>query len=184
MTEPRKFYTADTHFGHANIIHYCARPFSTVEEMDERLIENWNAVVTPRDAVFHLGDFAFYREERRIREVLRRLNGSKVLIYGNHDRQIMSNHEIQRLFSKCAHYHEVKDGGIRLILSHYRFLVWNGSHHGTIHLHGHSHGTLPGDSQCQDVGVDCWNYFPVTLDQVRQRLAINVPRASEISSKG
>ena len=58
------FFTADTHFGHANIIKYCHRPFATVEEMDDALVRNWNAVVSPDATVFHLGDFALDSKER------------------------------------------------------------------------------------------------------------------------
>ena len=70
------FFTADTHFGHANIIKYCHRPFATVEEMDEALVRNWNAVVSPDATVFHLGDFALDSKERW-KELFERLNGKE-----------------------------------------------------------------------------------------------------------
>lgn len=85
------FFTADTHFGHANIIPYCHRPFSSVEEMDETLIRNWNAVIPPDATVFHLGDFALDSKERW-GELFRGLNGKeKYLVLGNHDRSRISN---------------------------------------------------------------------------------------------
>lgn len=53
----RVFFTSDTHFNHTNIIRFCERPFERVDEMNEKLIDNWNSVVSPEDFVFHLGDF-------------------------------------------------------------------------------------------------------------------------------
>lgn len=82
MTET--FFTSDTHFGHKNILEYekDARPFNSVEEMNEQLISNWNSTVSPKDIIFHLGDFAFGRNNV---DIAARLNGRKRLILGNHD---------------------------------------------------------------------------------------------------
>ena len=73
-----------THFGHTNIIRFCKRPWKTVEEMDNALIQNWNSVVGENDIVFHLGDFAF-APNWRWKELLVKLNGRIYLIMGNHD---------------------------------------------------------------------------------------------------
>lgn len=78
------FIISDTHFGHENIIRYCNRPFHSVEEMDDVLIKNWNAVVTNQDTIIHLGDFSLGKKERCV-EILQKLNGKKILIKGNHD---------------------------------------------------------------------------------------------------
>ena len=78
------WFTADTHFSHANIIKYCARPFDNVEGMDRTLITNWNKVVEPKDIVYHLGDFCFRNPER----YLNALNGYIYFIYGNHDKKL------------------------------------------------------------------------------------------------
>ena len=75
----RYWFTSDTHFGHANIMKYCNRPFASVTEMDETLIANWNAVVRNGDTVFHLGDFAFCRETNAVERLLKRLNGLPLL---------------------------------------------------------------------------------------------------------
>lgn len=84
---PRIFIISDTHFGHYNIIKYCNRPFETVEQMNETIIENWNKVVGPNDIVIHCGDFYLGRGARQTapREFRRRLNGKIILILGNHD---------------------------------------------------------------------------------------------------
>lgn len=163
------FYTSDTHFYHSNIIKYCNRPFSSVEEMNEKMIANWNEVVNPGDTVYHLGDFAFCTSDRAI-SLLNRLNGRKVLITGNHEKTIIASEEARNKFERIYQYKEVKDGSEFLVLLHYGMRVWNKSHHGAIHLYGHSHGSLPGDSQSCDVGVDCWNFTPVTLKQIKERL--------------
>ena len=85
----KEFIISDTHFAHANIIKYCNRPFSSVEEMDEYMVKKWNSVVGKDDIVWHLGDFGMGDKEtiKRYRE---RLNGRIFLILGNHD-----NHTIQ-----------------------------------------------------------------------------------------
>jgi len=85
------FVISDTHFGHENIIRYCKRPFTSVEEMDETMVDNWNSVVRPQDHVYHLGDVTIERgsknsqQAQRFVRLIRRLNGHKRLILGNHD---------------------------------------------------------------------------------------------------
>lgn len=83
------FFIADTHFGHRRIIEFCpdSRPFNSIEEHDNTLIENWNEVVSENDRVFVLGDFFLggYKREDRIKEILNQLKGNKVLVQGNHD---------------------------------------------------------------------------------------------------
>src|SRR2546429_527154 len=78
------FFTSDTHFGHANIIPYCSRPFASVPEMNEALIARWNDCVGPDDTVYHLGDFAMGLKSLWP-EYRRRLNGKIVFTLGNHD---------------------------------------------------------------------------------------------------
>ena len=79
------YVTSDTHFSHANIIKYCNRPYSSIEEMNQSLVENWNSVVNKNDLVIHLGDFAWGRTIQSIKQHLDKLNGNKILILGNHD---------------------------------------------------------------------------------------------------
>lgn len=75
------WFTADHHFGHARVIELAKRPFASVEEMDEAMIERWNARVAKGDLIYHIGDFAFTDHM----PYLSRLNGQKRLILGNHD---------------------------------------------------------------------------------------------------
>ena len=78
------FVISDTHFGHENIIKYCNRPFTSVEEMDNRMIKNWNETVSNKDTIIHLGDFGLGNKEY-IKSIIGKLNGKKILIMGNHD---------------------------------------------------------------------------------------------------
>ena len=165
-------FTSDTHWGHANIIKYSSRPYADVEEMNEALIKNWNEVVKPTDTVWHLGDFAFM-QFHKFKSVLWRLNGDIHFVRGNHDKMIDQNKvEILRQgkIKTIQDYAELKVGGKFIVLFHYGQRVWNKSHHGSIHLYGHSHGSLPPHGLSVDVGVDCQEitheYRPVSLAEV------------------
>ena len=83
------FFIADLHFGAQTIIRYENRPFSDAEEMERRLIENWNNAVGADDAVYVLGDFSAYADPERDREILSQLAGTKILIMGNHSWPIL-----------------------------------------------------------------------------------------------
>ena len=156
---------ADTHFGHDNIRRYCKRPFVSVKEMDETIIENWNKVVKPCDTVIHCGDFSFGEPET----YRRRLKGNIILCLGNHDRR-----EKVRGFNHVTQIYETKIDGQRIVCCHYAMRTWNCSHHGSWHLWGHSHGSLQDDpcSLSFDVGVDSWNFTPVSYEQIKAKMAL------------
>ncbi len=164
-------FISDTHFGHANVIKYSKRPFLNVFEMNETLIQNWNRVVKPGDTVYHLGDFAFMKHTE-ITKLGQQLNGSKHLILGNHDKEIVKNKNklTPTPFATIDTYKEIKHNNIKFVLFHYGQRVWNKSHHGSIHLYGHSHGSLPPHGRSVDVGVDSAEitseYRPVSIDEV------------------
>jgi calcineurin-like phosphoesterase family protein len=159
------WFISDTHFSHANIIKYSKRPFQTVKEMDEALIKNWNDRVKDGDIVRHLGDFAFIRDRRKLSELFHHLKGEKHLIIGNHDKD-----NLWLPWASVNHYKKIHVNGKTVILLHYGMRVWDKSHHGSFQLYGHSHGSLPGNSQQLDVGVDCWDYRPVTFEEIEARL--------------
>jgi calcineurin-like phosphoesterase family protein len=158
------WFTADTHFGHANIIKYCKRPFANSHEMDEELIKRWNERVSPDDIVWHLGDFAFGDNY----PYLRRCHGKKNLILGNHDKE--KYYRGTTGWESVSRFEEITVEGTMIVLCHYGMRVWNKSHHGSLHFYGHSHGTLPGIGMSCDVGVDCWDYRPVSLTEIMDRL--------------
>lgn len=87
----RQFVISDTHFGHDRIIQYTQRPFKTVTEMDERMVRNWNHLVTSDDIVYHLGDFT-HKPNYDPELLFRRLKGRKILIRGNHDRETVGKY--------------------------------------------------------------------------------------------
>lgn len=162
------WFTADTHFGHKNIIKYSNRPFSSVEEMDETLINNINIRVGENDTLYHLGDFSFSRDIKYYRNKIKCKN--LILILGNHDRL---NYEDKKLFSRIYNLYELRLPNKQCItLCHYAMKVWNKSHHGAWHLYGHNHGSLNDSlfpsSMSFDVGVDCHKYRPISLDDVNK----------------
>lgn len=165
------FFTSDTHFGHANILTRSNRGnvWGSVEEMDEGLISRWNSVVGKRDTVYHLGDFSWKPKETDA--ILRRLNGAILyLVSGNHDSTRIRNNSRFQLVTPMMIVKGIDD--LPVTLCHYGMRVWNQSHHGALHFYGHSHGSLPGNSQSCDVGVDVpeWDYTPVSLETIRKHL--------------
>ena len=157
------FFTSDPHLRHANIIKYCNRPFANVDEMDNTLITNWNNKVSPGDTVYVLGDFCFHSEPGQF---VSRLNGDIILIRGNHDHR---KRKFEQVFKAVHDVYIYKPKNI--VLCHYSMRDWPNKFHGAYHLFGHSHGTLvdvlPGS---MDIGVDCHNFFPLSLDEVLVKL--------------
>lgn len=165
------FFTSDLHFGHANVIKYVPRPFKDVEEMDAELSRRWNAVVGPKDEVYVVGDFSLCKRARAL-EIAMALNGVKYLVRGNHDKEPPG---AAFAWIKDMHTVKVDVGGQerRIVLCHYAMRVWDRAHYGAWHLYGHSHGSLPDDPNALslDIGVDSWNYTPVSIAQIAERMA-------------
>ena len=84
------YFIADTHFNHTNIIKYCNRPFNNTHEMNEYIIQKWNSVVKKDDTVYHLGDVGF-GSLQEVKNLVEKLNGTKILLRGNHDFKIVVN---------------------------------------------------------------------------------------------
>lgn len=168
------YFTADTHFGHANIIKHCRRPFGTVEEMDAAMIDNINSRVGPDDWMYHLGDFSFrggdpaaYRARIRCRNV--------VLVLGNHDPTLADGSPRPEFVALFKAVHRLANVTVQIdgrkqmvVLCHYAMRVWDRSHHGTWALYGHSHGSLPDDPNALswDVGVDANGFSPLSVPEI------------------
>ncbi len=157
------WFTADTHFGHAKLIKNTHRPFKDVEEMDRALIENWNRVVADGDTVYHLGDFCWIAKVPVWEQYRAQLKGNITLIKGNHD---LRRNKISYLFREVEYIKQVCWNKHKIILCHYAMRIWDRSHYGTYQLYGHSHGTLNPIGKQMDVGVDCKNYTPISIEEV------------------
>ena len=183
----RIFFTADTHFGHKNIIRYCKRPFVDVEEMNETLIDSWNSTVGKDDIVFHLGDFAMGGSAEWSR-FLKRLNGKIYLILGNHDMKT-----IGKGFSRFEYVTMqmlINIGGQRIYLNHYPFLCYGGAYRNTWQLFGHVH-TSPHRTGLDssrlahlfpsqyDVGVDNNDFKPMSYEQVSAKIQEQINKRKE-----
>jgi calcineurin-like phosphoesterase family protein len=130
-------YIADMHFDSADIIAYDNRPFDSVEELNETLIANWNAVAGPEDLTWILGDFCAGGAERWA-ELLGRLNGRKAMILGNHDDRETAA-AVRHLLADAAEYREIEADGRRVVLCHYPIPSFRDHYMGWYHLYGHVH---------------------------------------------
>lgn len=181
--DTNSYFVSDTHWGHKNIIKFSNRPFSSVEEMDEALIENWNNTV-PKDAnVFQLGDFAFC-DAKRVREILSRLNGNIYCIRGNHDGVLDQAHKkliTDGIIQWYREREEIKIEDQHITLCHYAHRVWNKSHYGSWMLYGHTHGKLDPLGRSADVGVDSAHitgkpeYRPLSYQEIKNFMLARDP---------
>lgn len=138
-----------------------------IEDMNNKLLDAINSTVDVRDTLWLLGDFAFCGVED-MRALRKKIRCRQIFfIYGNHDRYIMNSGPLRKdLFAQCYHYKEVKFNGVRFCLFHYPIDCWNSHNNGSIHLHGHCHGSLPKSTRkIEDVGVDC-HHFPLAIDEI------------------
>lgn len=164
------FFTSDTHFNHVRGRELFRPQFVSLEEMNETIIERWNSRVKRGDRVYHLGDVAL-GQQAAAAETLGRLNGDIFLVRGNHD-TVATGRLCRDRFIWIKDYFNLKVGDQKIVLSHYTFRTWNCMHHGAWHLYGHSHGSLPeNESLSFDVGVDCWDFYPVSLEEVAAKMA-------------
>jgi calcineurin-like phosphoesterase family protein len=175
------FFTSDTHFGHAGVIFVYKRPFASVAEMDRAMIARWNEAVGRDDEVWHLGDFAIRQPESRVAEILAQLNGVKHLVAGNNDPDATRR---QPAWASVRDYAELAVDGTALVLCHYPFRTWRNSGKGAVDLHGHSHGRLAPVTRQYDVGVDVWDFRPVTLAAILSRRRRRAPAAMAVRRDG
>lgn len=195
------YFTSDTHYSHKNIVRGVSewkvedspygvnrtRDFNTLEEHNDALVTSINALAKCGDVLYCLGDWSFGDPEN-IRIFRSRLICKEVhLILGNHDQHIRKpSSPFRGCFNSVQDYLELslkidsqksgQYGKTKICMSHYAQRVWNKSHHGAIHLYGHSHGTLPGIGKSMDVGVDTNNLYPYHLDEI-----LDLMKGKEIS---
>ena len=159
------YFTSDTHFADVRVLRIDRRPFANMPEHDAALIANWNAVVSPEDEVWHLGDFARGSTEE-VEALLEKLNGTKHLIIGNNDPETTL---AARGWSSIQHYKELRIDGQLFVLCHYPFRTWNQMGKKSINLHGHSHGKLTPIPRQFDVGVDAQGLKPQPVEAIMTR---------------
>lgn len=163
------WFTSDTHFGHRAVIEYCKRPFRDVAHMNTALIDNWNACVKPTDTIYHLGDVSFLGVIQT-KVILSKLNGYKILVRGNHDRRI--GKMLDMGFNEVYESTITRIAGHYVKLSHYPFVVDMVDERyperapvddgGMKLLCGHVHKCWKFAKNTINVGVDQWDYAPVS----------------------
>ncbi len=165
------WYTADTHFGHENVIKFCDRPFSSVEEMDAVLIANMCDRVCEDDDLWIVGDFAFgvrSKDAGYLQAIFDQLPGArKHLIVGNHDSELTLNLP----WDTASSLVELRDGPLKQsnTLCHYPLITWNHARRGALQMFGHVHNNWLGSRNSVNLGVDVWDFAPVQFDDVAAR---------------
>ena len=165
------YYISDLHFYHTNILKMCNRPFENIEEMNAKLIENWNKKVREGDIIYFLGDFSFKGNQSKADEILKQLKGKKYFIKGNHDKRTwLERVKENKLIEDYFDYKEIDDNGRMVVLCHYPFHSWNGLYHGSYHLYGHVHDKTVENEEWQNnrynVSCEVLEYEPKTLDEI------------------
>lgn len=167
------WFTSDLHLGHENILRFAHRPWDTVQQMNEALIDNINATVAPGDVLYVLGDASYRGSRDEAARLLGRIACRHVhLLEGNHD----GDWGASGVFESVAGYREVKYRGRRLCLMHYPLMTWNGIYYGSYMLHGHIHSEGAQYNELNrsqgyfryDVGVDANGYRPVSYAQIEE----------------
>ncbi len=167
------YFTSDLHLGHSNVLKLCNRPFETIEEMDEYIIDKWNKKVTNNDTVYMLGDIMF-RNKKPPEEYLSRLKGKKHLIRGNHDRSWMKKVDVDKYFLSNNNLDFISDGKHRITMCHYPMMSWPHMSTDGYMIHGHIHGNTNADywrlieknPYMLNAGMDINGFEPVTFDEM------------------
>ena len=163
-----KFFTADHHFYHERIIHLSRRPFTSLEDMHNTMIANWNRKVKKNDLVYIIGDFCF----RHSGEILEKLSGQKIFLPGSHDRDTMKA-KYRHHFLRVEPLIMIKEEGQTVVMCHWPMFTWHKSNPrlgkaSAWHLHGHHHGDLEPYGKMWDVGVDNNNFEPVSWEEIKK----------------
>lgn len=170
------YFISDLHLFHKNVIQHSNRPFISVEEMNQTIIDNWNATINKEDEVYILGDFIVRGTGQQANQILKQLNGKKYLIKGNHDHFLDDKEFDITLFEWVKNYYTFRYNKIKFVLFHYPILEWDGYYNNSIHLYGHVH-----NNNCDyyskvlgpraiNVSVEMLNYFPISIDKIMKRV--------------
>ena len=156
------YFTADEHFDHSMILEYCKRPFDNVKYMEKTLIRNFNSELKESDITYHIGDFSLHSESNkyRVKTILEKLNGTHVLILGNHDQL------------KPFSYVDIGFQSVHTYLKVEEFNLAHDPATATVKqdewwLCGHVHNLFQIVKNVVNVGVDVWNFYPISIDCIR-----------------
>jgi calcineurin-like phosphoesterase family protein len=161
----KTWITSDLHFGHKNIMKFCPKTrghYTDTDVMREDMIRIWNESVSPEDLTYILGDVAFLPAAEAVK-IMRRLNGRKILVEGNHDRKMLNDPVFRSCFEEVHKYLWITYAGTQVIMFHYPIAEWDQMHRGAVHFHGHLHGNTSGlekyrarDAGCDATGQVVW----------------------------
>jgi calcineurin-like phosphoesterase family protein len=166
----KTYITSDLHFGHKNIMKFCpatrARFRDDVDYMNEAMVKEWNEIVEPEDLVYILGDVAFLPAQKAA-EFMRRCNGRKILVQGNHDRKTLNDPVFRGCFEEIHHYLDINYNGTKVCMFHYPIAEWDQMHRGSVHFHGHLHGGESGleKYRARDMGMDATGFIVVEMER-------------------
>lgn len=167
----RTFVISDTHLGHAAVLNHDGRPFQSIKEHDEAITANCIDTLSPGNTLIHLGDVG--RREADVGAFLTAMRKHNVrvhLIRGNHDDFIKLGGAYEHYLESLQDVAYVRMEGLQFFFSHYAHRTWRNSHHGSYHVHGHSHGALPRLGRSLDAGVNVIGYAPKPLSWVVEEL--------------
>lgn len=165
----KTYVTSDLHLGHKNIQKFCPATrghYEDVDHMNEEMVREWNEVVNPEDLVYILGDVAFMSGDKAA-AFLRRMNGRKILIEGNHDRKQLKDKNFRECFEEIHKYLDINYDGRKVVMFHYPIhLEWDQAHRGSIHFHGHLHGKPSGleEYRIRDMGYDATGQIVMRME--------------------
>lgn len=191
------FFISDLHLGHVNCLAFDNREFPNIEAHDNTIIERWNNAVSIDDDVWILGDISWYNATKTV-ELFKRMNGTKYLCAGNHDKRLLKNKDVQGLFAEITSYKELQlTDGFGIVLCHYPIPCYNHHYYGWVHLYGHVHTSFEWNmmkqvqyemqalydrkSRMYNVGcmVPGMDYTPRTLDEILEIFETKKQEAQE-----
>ena len=166
----KKFYTSDLHFDHHNLYSTGFRSFSCAQECEELIRHNINSKVQKGDVLYILGDLSLDTEYDKLASYIASLNGTKIVIQGNHDSpKTLQQLKEDKIIANWHAWRGCRDSGVPVLMMHFVPLEAHVGPEMRLHLHGHVHGFLKSILTCPlryDVGVDANNYSPVSLEDL------------------
>jgi calcineurin-like phosphoesterase family protein len=172
-----KYFIADMHFCHDDVITFSDRPFKNVSEMNDEMIKLWNErVKSPDDEIYILGDFMYRGSAKKANEILKKLRGKKYLIRGNHEQYLDDTVFNLNNYEWVKDYYSFYAKGRKIILFHYPILEWDQYFNNSILLYGHVHDkrmeyfdSILGP-KALNVGVDRIGFAPLSIDEVFNKI--------------